>query len=164
MIPRLLSPFSTIDLSINNSSKSTTVVSSPPITSSVASSHPLIMVAPRFALTVYAPLDFTQIAGQPHDLPTGDYRKRLPKFSGNNAITFEDHLEAFLKYVDDLEVEHEDVTMKMFLQTLEGNARIWYMALLARSIDSWESFKRRFSEKWSYKQDNAFMLSEFTSI
>lgn len=80
------------------------------------------MVAARFTLTIYAPLDLTQITGRPHDLLTGDYRKRLPKFSGNNAVTIEDLLEAFLKYVDDLEVEHEDVLMKMFVQTHEGDA------------------------------------------
>jgi hypothetical protein len=76
----------------------------------------------RFSLTVYALLDLTPIQGQPHALPTGEYRDRLPKFAGNNAITVEDHLNAFLKFVDDLEVEHEDVVMKMFVQTLEGDA------------------------------------------
>jgi hypothetical protein len=67
-----------------------------------------------FSLTVYAPLDLTAIQGQPHALPTGEYCDRLPKFVGNNALTIEEHLNAFLKSVDDLEVEHEDVVMKMF--------------------------------------------------
>jgi hypothetical protein len=34
----------------------------------------------------------------------------------------DDHLTTFLKFVDDLEVEYEDVVMKMYMQTLEGNA------------------------------------------
>jgi hypothetical protein len=60
----------------------------------------------------------------------------LPKFSRSNAITVEDHLNAFLKFVIDLEIEHEDVVMKMFVQTLEGDARAWYKALqLAPSMD-----------------------------
>lgn len=41
---------------------------------------------------------------------------------GNNAVTVEDHLNAFLKFVDDLDVKYEDVAMNMFVQTLEGDA------------------------------------------
>lgn len=42
--------------------------------------------------------------------------------------------------------------------------QVWYKAVLAKSINGWKSFEHRFSKKWSYKQDNAFMLSEFSSI
>jgi len=62
-----------------------------------------------FTLTVYAPLDLNQITGQPHAMPTGEYKDHLPKFVGSNAISVEDCLNVFLKFVDDLEIEHEDV-------------------------------------------------------
>jgi hypothetical protein len=45
-------------------------------------------------------------------------------------ISVEDHLTDFLKFVDDLEVEHEDIVMKMLVQTLEGDAQTWYKTLL----------------------------------
>jgi hypothetical protein len=113
----------------------------------------------RFTLTVYAPLDFTAIPNQPHDLPTGEYQKHLPKFAGNNTVLVDDHLTDFLKFVDDLEVEYEDVVMKMFVQTLEGDARTWYKSLPVASIDGWDSFKCKFTEKWGHKQDNSFLIS-----
>jgi len=77
------------------------------------------------------------------------YCERLPKFVGNNVVVVEDHVSAFLKFIDDLKVEEEDV-MKMSVQTLEGDARAWYKSLPANSIDGWDSFKRQFTEKWVY--------------
>jgi len=49
----------------------------------------------RFSLMVYAPLDLTQVQGQLHALPTGEYSNCLPKFAGNNTVTVEDHLNVF---------------------------------------------------------------------
>jgi len=46
-------------------------------------------------------------------MPTGEYRDRLPKFSRRNVITVEDYLKAFLKFVINLEINNEDVVMKM---------------------------------------------------
>jgi hypothetical protein len=57
----------------------------------------------------------------------------------------------FLKFVDDLEVEYEDVVMKMFVQTLEGDARTWYKSLPDASIDGWDSFQCKFMKKWGHK-------------
>ena len=48
-------------------------------------------------------------------------RKRLPKFAGNNAITYEDHLRSFLDMMSDYEIEAKDVMMKLFVN--EGNKR-----------------------------------------
>jgi len=77
----------------------------------------------RFALIVCALLSFVAIPNQPHDFPTSEYRKCLPKFSGYNVVSVKDHLTHFLKFADNLEVEYEHVVMKMFMQTLEGDAR-----------------------------------------
>jgi hypothetical protein len=68
-----------------------------------------------FSLMVYAPLDLTHLQGEPHVMPTCEYKDCLPKYSGNNAIFVEDHINAFLKFVDDVEIEHEDVVMKTFV-------------------------------------------------
>jgi hypothetical protein len=97
-------------------------------------------------------------------MPTGEYHDCLPKFAGNNVVTVEDHLNAFLKFVDDLEIEHEDVVMKMFMQTLEGDTRAWYKALPVGSINGWDSFQRKFTERWVDKQDNSYLLDAFSSI
>lgn len=75
----------------------------------------------RFSLTFYAPLNITQLTGEPHAMPTSEYRDRLPKFTSSNVISVEDHFDEFLKFVDDLDIKHEDVVMKMFVKTLEGD-------------------------------------------
>jgi hypothetical protein len=93
----------------------------------------------KFNLIVYAPLDFTAIPNQPHDFPTGEYQKCLPKFAGNNAISVDDHLTNFLKFVDDLELGYENVVMKTFVQTLEGDTRMWYKFVHTASIDGWDT-------------------------
>lgn len=113
--------------------------------------------------TIYAPLDFVRIQGQPCAFPTSDYKEKLPKFTGSNVVTIEDHLNTFHKYIDDLEIDHEDVT-KMFAQTLEGDAQTWYKALLAHSIDGWESFQKLFTKKWAQKQDSSSRLDAFVSL
>jgi hypothetical protein len=96
-------------------------------------------------------------------LSTCEYKKRLPEFAGNNVVSIKDILTTFLKFVDDLEVKYEDVLVKMFVQTLEWNARAWYKSLPTATIDGWEFFKRKFIAKWGDKEENSFLLVKFTS-
>jgi hypothetical protein len=97
-------------------------------------------------------------------MPTGEYRDRLPKFTGSNTIFVEDHLNAFLKFVDDLEIEHEDVVMKMFMQTLEGDVEHDTNLSKQGSIDGWDSFQKKFIERWADKQDNSILLETLSSL
>jgi hypothetical protein len=66
--------------------------------------------------------------------------------------------------LDDFEVEHEDVVMRMFVLTLEGEARTWYKSLLDASIDGWDSFQENFTERWVNKPDNSSLINVFTHI
>jgi hypothetical protein len=60
----------------------------------------------------YAPL----ILPQPMNaLPTGDYLKYMPKFTGEEDINVEENLVAFYIYVDNLNIENEDVWMRYFV-------------------------------------------------
>ena len=47
------------------------------------------------------------------------------------------HIQMFNDLIADFEISHEDVHMKLFVQTLEGDARDWFSFLLACSISSW---------------------------
>ena len=60
----------------------------------------------------------------------------LSKFSGNNAISCEDHLRSFLDLVNDYEIQHEDVVMTLFVQSLTKDAREWFKRLPHESIAS----------------------------
>jgi len=88
----------------------------------------------------------------------------VPKFLGNNTVSGEDHLKAFQNVMDNFKVEHEDVFMKSFMQSLVDEAKEWYKGLPDRSISSWDDFKRMFKEQYSDKTDPSFFVNEFTSI
>ena len=70
----------------------------------------------------YAPL----ILPQPmNPLPAGDYLKYMPKFTGEEDISVEEHLDAFYSYEYNLNIENEDVWMRVFVQSLDGEVRKW---------------------------------------
>ena len=68
------------------------------------------------------PLSFNGIHGFPNVI-SNDVRKSLPKFSGNHLFLASHHVELFIDLMGDYEISHEDVHIKLFFQTLEGDAR-----------------------------------------
>jgi hypothetical protein len=52
--------------------------------------------------------------------------------------------------------------MRMFVSTLEGEARTWYKSLPDASIDGWDSFQEKFIERWANKLDNSSLINAFT--
>ena len=66
----------------------------------------------RILVARYAPVNF------PNPLlamPTGDYLKYIPKFTGEGYFTAEEHLEAFYIYVENINIEQEDVWTRVFV-------------------------------------------------
>jgi hypothetical protein len=89
----------------------------------------------------YAPL----ILPQPlNPLPAGDYLKYMPKFSGEGDVTAEEHLAAFYGYADNLNIENEDVWMRVFIQSLDGEVRKWFRGLDPGSIAGIEALDNVF--------------------
>jgi hypothetical protein len=97
----------------------------------------------------FCPLSFVAFPDYPHDLPTRKWLKCIPLFAGGSRESVEDHLVAFSKLLDDFEVEHEDVAMRIFVSTLKGEARAWYKSLPDASIDGWDSFQVKFIQQWA---------------
>ena len=85
------------------------------------------MVAAR-----YAPLVFPQPLNA---LPGGDYQKYIPRFNGQGYITAEEHWNTYLSYADNQIFENEDVWMRVFVQSLDGEVRKWFRELPPNSID-----------------------------
>jgi hypothetical protein len=54
----------------------------------------------------------------------------LPKFPGNNVITVDDHLYAMGRDMENAEVEHEDVAMKLLASSLTEDAQRWFRGFL----------------------------------
>ena len=74
------------------------------------------MAAPAFLMNRYAPLNLPQPL---HDMPQ-EYLKLLPRFTGEDEITAEQHLPLFCTFAENLNVEHLDVVMRLFVQSLIG--------------------------------------------
>lgn len=97
---------------------------------------PLVLnLIPSKSLDRYRPLKFLAIL---HDLPPQHY-KYLPKFDGElDKLSAKKHIEAFEYFTDLFEVEHDDVYMRAFSQSLQEDAKEWFRNLLPESISSWE--------------------------
>jgi hypothetical protein len=89
----------------------------------------------------FSPFNFVDVLGFPNVVPTvdewGDY---LPRFRGDDHDHPAQHLIDFHQYMDQQDIHHEDVLMKMFMYSLEGDARQWYRSLPISIISSLKDF------------------------
>jgi hypothetical protein len=69
-----------------------------------------------------------------------EWKDLLPRFyEGEDDNPFE-HVHEFHALMQQLDIHHEDILMKMFMYSLEGDARQWYRTLHASSISSLKDF------------------------
>jgi ribonuclease HI len=111
--------------------------------------------------TRYAPL----ILPHPvNPLPAGDYLKYMPKFTGEGDITAEEHLAAFYSYADNLNIENEDVWMRVFVQSLDGEVRKWFRGLALGYIVGIEALDSAFLRQWGDRKDFMYYMTKFGSL
>lgn len=77
-----------------------------------------------------APLALTQYL---HEFPQ-HYLKSLPKFNGEDETTIEEHILAFQGFLDNMNIDNEDVWMRIFVQRLDGQVGKWFRGLPTNSI------------------------------
>jgi hypothetical protein len=66
--------------------------------------------------------------------------------------------------LDNLFVEHDDVFMRLFVQTLEGDVRKWFRGLPHASINTWKVLETTFMRQWGEKRDHLYYLTKFGSL
>ena len=70
-----------------------------------------------------------------HDFPP-QYYKYLPMFNGElEKITAEKHVEAFEHFVDLFEIDHDDLYLRIFAKSLQGDVKQWFRHLQFESSD-----------------------------
>jgi hypothetical protein len=99
-----------------------------------------------------------------NSLPAVDYLKYMPKFTGEEDITVEEHLAAFYNYADNLNIENEDVWMILFVQILDGKVRKWFRGLASGCIDGIEALDDVFLRQWGDKKDFMYYITKFGSL
>jgi hypothetical protein len=135
--------------------------SSPPPNIPMAGVNPPLNRMDAIVSSRYAPL----VLPQPmHPLPAGDYLKYMPKFTGEEDVTAEEHLAAFYSYADNLNIENEDVWMRVFVQSLDGEVRKWFRGLAPRSIAGIEALDSVFLRQWGDRKDFMYYMTEFGSL
>jgi glycosidase len=97
-------------------------------------------------------------------LPAGDYLKYMPKFTGEEDTTVEEHLATFYSYADNLNIENEDVWMRVFVQSLDGEVRKWFRGLIPGSIARIEALHDVFLRQWGDKRDFMYYITKFESL
>ena len=97
-----------------------------------------------FLLNKYAPLALPQVL---NDMPQ-DYLKILPRFNWENESDAQKHLETFFSFAENFNVEHLDVVLRLFVQSLDGEAQKWFKTLASCSITTWDNMEDTFLRKW----------------
>jgi hypothetical protein len=114
----------------------------------------------------YRPLDMSKIPGYPRKMPPR-YELGLPRFAGSDEDCPKSHMRRFWKFFQHFPVsdEAEDLVMKLFSASLDGEARRWYDDLPAASIDSMEHFERVFLARWTMEiEDIQSLLKELEDV
>jgi hypothetical protein len=116
-------------------------------------------MASQWDLGNFKPLDMIKILGYPRQMPLR-YEKWLPRFTGNDGVIAEDHMDNFWAFfqlhpiIDDAEY----LAMKLFSATLHGKARKWYDSLPDANITSMDQLEETFLKRWNIKIENIHML------
>lgn len=70
----------------------------------------------------HRPFCFDNIEGAPNIIPI-EVSKCLPKFSIGGSISAGQHMDDLMDIFDELDVEHEDVSMRFIVKSLSQNVR-----------------------------------------
>jgi hypothetical protein len=109
----------------------------------------------------YAPL---VLPNNIHPLPGNDYMKYLPRFDNGGETTVEEHLTAFYSFADNFQVDYDDVWMKIFVQSLDGEVRKWFVKLRANSITTITDLDATFLRNWGDKKDGLYYMTKFNNL
>ena len=113
-----------------------------------------------FLLNKYAPLALPQVL---NEMPQ-DYLKLLPRFTGEDSTSAQRHIENFCALAENVNVEHLDVVLRLFAQSLDGEARKWFKFLVNNAVTTWEEMENFFTLKWGEKRDHGYVLTKFNAL
>ena len=134
---------------------STAIVVPTPPTSPRPVSNP-----PRAMAAQYAPL----VLPQNLDSMSADYQSKIPLFDGTKGITTQQHVDKMNDFFDLHEIDEENVTMRLFVQTFGGEVWKWFRALPTGTINSLAVLHRQFLDHWEVKKNPLQILFEYENI
>lgn len=99
-----------------------------------------------FLVHKFDQFDFPRITSYPHDMPAfSAWNEYLPKFSRKEYEDLAQHLQENHECMEQQGIIHEDLKMKLFLFSLDLEARLWFKSLPLSSISSLKYFHSVFN-------------------
>jgi hypothetical protein len=80
------------------------------------------------------------------------------------TYTAEEHIEAFYAYAENINISEEDLWTRVFIQSLDGQARKWFKELPTNSITDIEQLDAAFLKHWGERRDLLYYISEFGNL
>jgi hypothetical protein len=90
-------------------------------------------------------------------------KEHLPKFSGNNTVSTNEHLVAFLKACHNIGANDNDTCMRLFVNSLEGKAATDVFDLRPKIFSTWEELIYRFRSTYGQSKRPAEKLWEYNN-
>ena len=85
-------------------------------------------------------------------------------FNGKDYAAVEKNLQAFENFIDNFEIVHKDVVMRIFCKSLFGDVALSFRNLEACSIGSWTDFHNAFLRHWGENKSFDQYLIEFNAL
>lgn len=93
-----------------------------------------------------------------------DYQRKITYFDGADTYTAQQHTKKMIDYVENYEIDDDDVRMKVFVQSLTGDVSTWFRALPANTITDPEALYHTFLNRCEKKNDPLHILSEHENL
>jgi hypothetical protein len=93
-----------------------------------------------------------------------DYGTKIKQFGGEDDYTVRQHIQWFKDFCELNEIDHEDVQMRLFAQSLRANVKEWFRGLAAGSINTIEGFFTMFRDRWEEKKNSVQMLTTYNQL
>lgn len=95
------------------------------------------------------------------DMPA-DYQRKIPLFDGTpHGVTTQQHVDRMIDLFNLHEIDVENVTMRLFVQTFGGEVRKWFRALPVASVTTLTNLQRQFLDCWEVKKNPLWILSKY---
>jgi hypothetical protein len=102
------------------------------------------------------------LAPATHPLPK--FKDHLPRFSGNNIVTTNEHLVAFSNACHNIGANDNDTCMCLFVNSLEGKVATDFFDLPPKILSTWEELVYWFKSTYGQSKSPTEQLREYNNI
>lgn len=83
---------------------------------------------------------------------------------GEDEILAQKQIETLFAFAENMNVEHVDVVLRLFVQSLDKEAQKWFKNLLDASINNQQGMENSFMQKWGKRRDHGYILTKLYAI